>query len=333
MSKDSSRSSSIERIQSTTQQVEAQHSEIFLNGNPLNLNIPSKTHLVQQQQQHQHSQQQQAAASNLLQHAQNILGAQTVSGLHSQTSPKVNLSNVHFLEQRSTPPRSLFLSPARGPTAFMAPNFAVLASGSSAGGANFIVESSKKTSAQVSSAGGFSNNLLFLETMSKDYKLADNIEVQRLIKIISEQREEIESWRTKCSHLESHMAHFRGGENRVKELEGRVSILLAENQKMNSLINEKILEIEAWRSKYAKLEISITEFRGLEARNRDLESRINLLLNELEQWKQKYYDLEGERHHFERSKRSAAQDKDFFENELKKLREVLEVRSKECEEW
>jgi chromosome segregation ATPase len=215
----------------------------------------------------------------------------------------------------------------------MAPSFSVLSSGVVAGGGNYFMESTKKTGAPMGSTNIVSNNHLYLESMSKDYKLTDNVEVQRLIKIISEQREEIESWRSKCNHLESHMSHFRGGENRVKELEGRVSILLAENQKMNSLINEKILEIEAWRSKYAKLEISITEFRGLEARNRDLESRINLLLNELEQWKQKYYDLEGERHHFERSKRSAAQDKDFFEAELKKLREVLDVRSKECEEW
>jgi DNA repair exonuclease SbcCD ATPase subunit len=75
---------------------------------------------------------------------------------------------------------------------------------------------------------------------------------------------------------------------------------------LNRVLRQRAEEIDNWKSRYSKIEISITEYKGLEGRLREYENRIALLsqeierlngvlkarADEIEQWRVNYSKLE-----------------------------------------
>ena len=69
--------------------------------------------------------------------------------------------------------------------------------------------------------------------------------------------------------------------------------------------------------------------------------RLNMIwkdcLVEVEEWKHKFMDLESEnhehKHRAETVKRAGAQEKQYLQSEIERLREQLDMRNHEIEEW
>lgn len=88
-------------------------------------------------------------------------------------------------------------------------------------------------------------------------------EIERLNNVLRQRLGEIEEWKGRYSKLEIQLSHYRGYEDKVRELEERTSMLVG--------------QLEEWKSKYSKLEITITQYRGYEGKLADYENRIALL--------------------------------------------------------
>jgi uncharacterized small protein (DUF1192 family) len=116
----------------------------------------------------------------------------------------------------------------------------------------------------------------------------------------------LDEWKTRYSKLEITLVEYRAYEDRLKEYENRIALLTQEIERLNGVLRQRAEEIDNWKSRYSKIEISITEYKGLEGRLREYENRIALLsqeierlngvlksrADEIEQWRVNYSKLE-----------------------------------------
>jgi len=149
----------------------------------------------------------------------------------------------------------------------------------------------------------------------------------------------VEEWRSKYSMLE-----MQGPKIIEKKIEVPVEVikekiivddskvvqLTYEIERLRQILDMRDKEIEDWKSRYSKMEIQITEFRGKEGRLMEYENRIAMMASELERLNGfiaklknennelliKLSDLEGEKTRHERVKQSSMQDKSMFENKI-----------------
>ena len=93
---------------------------------------------------------------------------------------------------------------------------------------------------------------------------------------------------------------------KIRDYEGRIALLTQEIERLNSMMRGKSDEIEQWKVRCSKYEISISEYRSYDNKLKDYENRIALLSQEIERlnsmlktrsqdieyWKTKYSQLE-----------------------------------------
>lgn len=98
------------------------------------------------------------------------------------------------------------------------------------------------------------------------------------LRLLLENREkEIENWKAKFGELVQVADQLKLSEARLLESENKIVLLTGEIERLNALLQAKQDEIDEWRSKYAKLEITISELRTVESRVVEYENRIAML--------------------------------------------------------
>ena len=112
-------------------------------------------------------------------------------------------------------------------------------------------------------------------------------------------QKEIEIWKKKFIDIEASHNQMRGYEGQLKEYENRIALLSSEIERLNSLLRNRGEDIESWKNKYMKLEISFSEAKQMEIKIREYEGIINTLQREIERLnsflRDKHDDLEKEK--------------------------------------
>ena len=78
------------------------------------------------------------------------------------------------------------------------------------------------------------------------------------------------------------ITELEGLDSKIRDYENRIAMLSSEIERLNVALRVRGDELDSWKTKYSKLEISIGEYRGLEGRLRDYESSIAGMQREIE---------------------------------------------------
>ena len=148
------------------------------------------------------------------------------------------------------------------------------------------------------------------------------VEIEKLQAMLREKMEECERWKMQALNQEAHSAQFT-------EIQSRATYLQQENVRLTTIINEHINEMEQWRRRCFELEGLrgvVHDRERLEAENRhlsgmiqDMSSRVNVYEDELNKNQQ--------------FKVMHSQEKEFYESELRRLSEMLEIKNREIADW
>lgn len=93
---------------------------------------------------------------------------------------------------------------------------------------------------------------------------------------------QIEELNKKCQHQQEYLAHYKLQEAQLVEYEKKYMLLSNEIERLNNVIKIKLTEIEDWRQKYANLELQLTKIKQYESKIQEQESRIILMANEIQ---------------------------------------------------
>lgn len=137
-------------------------------------------------------------------------------------------------------------------------------------------------------------------------------------------------WRMRGQQFETQyhsvVAHCR-------ELEQRINIMHTEKEKLKSVLLERNAELDSLKYENANVSISLNEMRVYQSKIIDLEARLSKNLSEIETWQMKFYELQKEYTILESSKANESVDRNYYESEIRRLRELFEQKSLEIEEW
>lgn len=80
------------------------------------------------------------------------------------------------------------------------------------------------------------------------------------------------------SKLESELVNMRQLQAQLTEYENRITLLTTEIERLNTILHQRLSDIEEWKSRFNRIEIELNKYRVFEDKCRDYESRIQLLL-------------------------------------------------------
>jgi chromosome segregation ATPase len=103
---------------------------------------------------------------------------------------------------------------------------------------------------------------------------------------------ELEAYRNKCHHLESHVIKLQQENEDIKMLEQRIQELIQENQRLNTFIREKKLEEQKNASLEQELQMHIQHLAFYESEIKKLQEILMMKQREMEEFRSKYTQLE-----------------------------------------
>jgi len=133
-------------------------------------------------------------------------------------------------------------------------------------------------------------------------------ENERINKILAERLREIDTLRVRIHELEgivkTHEVTIQSLEHTIGDLKGKLALLSSENERLNSILAERLREIDVLRVRVHELEgqvrsyeVLINELKGKLSLLASENERLNLLVAEklriIQEWEQKYLVLEN----------------------------------------
>lgn len=71
------------------------------------------------------------------------------------------------------------------------------------------------------------------------------------------------------------LSRFRNLEHEIANYESKMSMLQAENDRINGILKSRLGDIEEWKNKYLRLEKEINNFSEVERMKKVLEDKLN----------------------------------------------------------
>ncbi len=78
-------------------------------------------------------------------------------------------------------------------------------------------------------------------------------ELERLNNLLRVKLDEIEKWKQRVSAKEAELSQLKNLENDLAQYESKVSMIKAENDRINGILRSRLEEIETWKKKNAEL--------------------------------------------------------------------------------
>ena len=100
-------------------------------------------------------------------------------------------------------------------------------------------------------------------------------EIERLNKVLRTKLDEIEEWKNRYQNKEMELSRFRNLEHEIANYESKMSMLQAENDRINGILKSRLGDIEEWKNKYLRLENEVNNFSEVERMKKLLEDKLN----------------------------------------------------------
>ena len=110
-------------------------------------------------------------------------------------------------------------------------------------------------------------------------------------------------------------------------------MLSQEIERLNSILKIKLCEIDEWKSKHSKLEISIHEKSGIERELNRLEDLLEFKDNEIEDLRKKINSLDITIEELRSSKGKLFEYQNKIATEIERLNIKVKLSLEEIEEW
>jgi chromosome segregation ATPase len=89
-------------------------------------------------------------------------------------------------------------------------------------------------------------------------------EYERLGQALRGKVDEAESWKMRFEKVSSEMAKYRNVDSQLEEAENKITLLSTEIQRLNQVLLARMNELDQWKSKCGKLELTAKNMAGLE---------------------------------------------------------------------
>ncbi|CAK70902.1 unnamed protein product (macronuclear) [Paramecium tetraurelia] len=94
-----------------------------------------------------------------------------------------------------------------------------------------------------------------------------------------------EDYKEKIRQLELKFNEYSNMEERLKQSDHRIAVLMTEIERLNSLVKQITSETEDWKQKHSRIELALLEYRQIEKTNRDAVNKNQQFINEIERLK------------------------------------------------
>lgn len=138
---------------------------------------------------------------------------------------------------------------------------------------------------------GWRRNYAQLELRLRDSSGLD-IEVNNLRQLLELRSKEIEEWRSRYSKLEITITDMRSGQIKLSEYENKIALLSQEIERCQVLIRQRGEEYETLLRSYTSLEISSKQREGLSVEINNLKQLLEIKSREIDEWRSRYGKLE-----------------------------------------
>lgn len=112
------------------------------------------------------------------------------------------------------------------------------------------------------------------EEMSNKLQVSGR-EIERLNNVLRNKLDEIEQWKKKVSDREMELSKLKNVEDDLANYESKFGMMQAENDRINGLLRTRQGEIEDWKNRHSKLEVTINNFTHVEKDRENLQNKLN----------------------------------------------------------
>jgi len=112
--------------------------------------------------------------------------------------------------------------------------------------------------------------------------------------------------------------------------------LTTEIERLNSILHQRLADIEEWKNRFTRLEMEYNKLKPLEDKVREYENRINLFLKQIDEWREKYSKLEVvimDLRGYENKCSEYEQKFVLLSQEIERLTNVVRQKNTELDEW
>ncbi|CAD8050502.1 unnamed protein product [Paramecium sonneborni] len=102
---------------------------------------------------------------------------------------------------------------------------------------------------------------------------------------LSKLRRIAEDYKEKIRQLDQKFNEYSNMEDKLKQSDHRIAVLMTEIERLNSLVKQITSETEDWKQKHSRIELALLEYRQIEKTNRDAVNKNQSFINEIERLK------------------------------------------------
>ena len=107
-------------------------------------------------------------------------------------------------------------------------------------------------------------------------------DMRKLRDLLDARTRENEDLKGRYGKLEITIGEMKGSQSKIPEYENRLALMSSEIERLNAILKKKSDEIEDWKGRYTKIEITMNQGQGKDAKIRELEGILNNMQREIE---------------------------------------------------
>ena len=128
--------------------------------------------------------------------------------------------------------------------------------------------------------------------VSQNQELATKItvagrEIERLNDALKGKVDEIESWKQRVAKQDSELGRYRYLEGEINGYQTKITNLAGEIERLNGVLKTRLGEIEDWKNRCSKMEITITNYSVVEGNNKNLQNQVDTQAQQINDLKNK----------------------------------------------